>query len=84
MPKTYDFVITVRPAEFSGRNISVSYSRGAPEFPFTGALADALIERERLSNSAGFPCAAFLNMKDPSARKPPGFNAATLASYSRQ
>ena len=84
MPKTYDFVITVRPAEFSGRSISVSYSWGAPEFPFAGTLADALTERERLADSAGFPCAAFLGMSDRHARKPPGFNAAPLASYSRQ
>ena len=84
MKKTYDFVITVRPAEFSGNSISVAYSRGAPEFPFAGTLANALTERERLADSAGFQCAAFLNMRDPSARKPPGFNAAPLASYSRQ
>ena len=88
MPKLYELTITLRPAEFSGNSVSVSYSLGASvsrkEYPFTGTLADALTERERLASIASFPCAAFLGMTDRHARKPPGFNAAPHAVYFRR
>ena len=88
MKKLYDFTITIRPAEFSDNSVSVSYSMRAaisqPEYRFSGTLADALSERERLASVAGFPCAAFLGMTDRHARKPPGFNAAPHAVYFRR
>lgn len=83
MAKVYQFNINLQRAEFYSGGCSVAYGPACCIYraPFLGTLAQGLAELARVSASVPGPHAAFIRMRSPGDRKPPGFNNAETVIY---
>lgn len=76
MAKTFDFIITIRRADFKNNMVIVPFGGDVDIYKqkiVNSTLADALNIRQKMSDNEARPHAAFIAMQNKDDRKPAGF-----------